>query len=206
MIYVQQRYYDEDIGRFLSVDPVTAYDDPIAQFHRYRYANSNPDKFTDPGGRQFRENVDPPSTGVPRFDWLMNPSDGRGSTGQLVGEQLVSEFSKPHGTENVVLYTVTAMSLGTGVALRGVAGRVSANRSGNAVRGGLESRGYRPVPGERTIQGQVDSAVSTANGNPTIVRNGNDVVRLRSSGHGKQWAISDSYQDEHRSGWASFSR
>lgn len=36
---------------FLSVDPVTAYQQPISQFHRYRYANSNPYKFIDPDGR-----------------------------------------------------------------------------------------------------------------------------------------------------------
>jgi len=34
------------------VDPVTAYDQPVGQFNRYRYANSNPYKFTDPDGRQ----------------------------------------------------------------------------------------------------------------------------------------------------------
>jgi len=46
-----QRYYDPMIPRFLSVDPITAYDDPVGQFHRYRYANNNPYLFTDPDGR-----------------------------------------------------------------------------------------------------------------------------------------------------------
>ncbi len=36
---------------FLSVDPVTAYQKPFEQFNRYRYANGNPYKFTDPDGR-----------------------------------------------------------------------------------------------------------------------------------------------------------
>ena len=49
---MQQRYYDPQIGMFLSVDPVTAYSDPVSQFHRYRYANNNPYRFTDPDGRQ----------------------------------------------------------------------------------------------------------------------------------------------------------
>ncbi len=51
LTYMQQRYYDPQLGLFLSVDPVTAYDNPVGQFHRYRYANNNPYKFTDPDGR-----------------------------------------------------------------------------------------------------------------------------------------------------------
>lgn len=51
MNYMQQRYYDPQIGRFLSVDPVTAYSNPVGAFNRYWYANNNPYKFTDPDGR-----------------------------------------------------------------------------------------------------------------------------------------------------------
>jgi RHS repeat-associated protein len=51
LTYMQQRYYDPTVGRFLSVDPVTAYSNPVAMFNRYRYANNNPYKFTDPDGR-----------------------------------------------------------------------------------------------------------------------------------------------------------
>src|SRR5690606_4696696 len=50
-VYMQQRYYDPRVGRFLSVDPVTAYSDPVGQFNRYRYANNNPFRFIDPDGR-----------------------------------------------------------------------------------------------------------------------------------------------------------
>jgi RHS repeat-associated protein len=51
LTYMQQRYYDPQIGLFLSVDPVTALDNPMGMFHRYRYAANNPYKFTDPDGR-----------------------------------------------------------------------------------------------------------------------------------------------------------
>ncbi len=47
---MQQRYYDPGIGMFLSVDPVTAYSNPVGQFNRYRYANGNPFRFYDPTG------------------------------------------------------------------------------------------------------------------------------------------------------------
>ena len=51
MNYMQQRYYDPQIGRFLSVDPVTADGNTGSNFNRYWYANNNPYKFTDPDGR-----------------------------------------------------------------------------------------------------------------------------------------------------------
>ena len=52
LVYMQQRYYDPEIGRFLSVDPVTADPNTGAMFNRYNYANNNPYKFVDPDGRQ----------------------------------------------------------------------------------------------------------------------------------------------------------
>lgn len=52
LIYMQQRYYDPALGLFLSVDPVTAYAQPLVQFNRYRYANGNPYRFADPDGRR----------------------------------------------------------------------------------------------------------------------------------------------------------
>lgn len=49
--YLQQRYYDPELGRFLSVDPITANANTGGNFNRYKYANNNPYKFTDPDGR-----------------------------------------------------------------------------------------------------------------------------------------------------------
>src|SRR5690606_24246549 len=39
LVYMQQRYYDPMIPRFLSVDPVTAYSNPVGSFNRYWYVN-----------------------------------------------------------------------------------------------------------------------------------------------------------------------
>jgi len=49
--YMQQRYYDAEIGRFLSVDPVAVAPEYGANFNRYWYANNNPYRFVDPDGR-----------------------------------------------------------------------------------------------------------------------------------------------------------
>ena len=53
LVYMQQRYYDPRIGRFLSVDPVAALDSgDMRQLNRYAYAYNSPFVFTDPDGRQ----------------------------------------------------------------------------------------------------------------------------------------------------------
>ncbi|MGL4693808.1 MAG: RHS repeat-associated core domain-containing protein, partial [Stenotrophomonas maltophilia] len=52
LTYMQQRYMDPTVGVFLSVDPVTAHEQPLGQFHRYRYANNSPYKYMDPNGRE----------------------------------------------------------------------------------------------------------------------------------------------------------
>lgn len=51
LTYMQQRYYDPSIGRFLSVDPIAANANTGHSFNRYAYVLNNPYKFTDPDGR-----------------------------------------------------------------------------------------------------------------------------------------------------------
>jgi RHS repeat-associated protein len=51
LIYMQQRYYDPLVGRFISSDPILPSSDTSANFNRYWYANNNPFRFTDPDGR-----------------------------------------------------------------------------------------------------------------------------------------------------------
>lgn len=50
--YMQQRYYDPGVGRFLSVDPVVADASDGQNFNRYKYASNNPYLYVDPDGRQ----------------------------------------------------------------------------------------------------------------------------------------------------------
>ena len=68
--YMQQRYYDPQIGRFLSMDPVTADANTGGNFNRYWYANNNPYKFTDPDGREVKFAGGSPS------DFLRNVARG----------------------------------------------------------------------------------------------------------------------------------
>lgn len=48
---MQQRQYNPRIGRFLSIDPVTAFSNQASALSQYCYANNTPYKFTDPDER-----------------------------------------------------------------------------------------------------------------------------------------------------------
>ncbi len=52
LVYMQQRYYDPEVGQFLSVDPVPSDTATGWNFNRYNYAANNPYTFVDPDGRQ----------------------------------------------------------------------------------------------------------------------------------------------------------
>lgn len=60
LTYMEQRYYDQISGRFLSVDPIAVDPGNGTKFNRYAYALNNPYKFTDPDGRdeEWFSNVD----------------------------------------------------------------------------------------------------------------------------------------------------
>lgn len=50
LVYMQARYYDPLMGRFLSIDPA-GFDEVNPQsFNRYAYANNNPHRYVDPDG------------------------------------------------------------------------------------------------------------------------------------------------------------
>ncbi len=51
LVYMQQRYYDPVLGKFLSVDPISESAQTGAGFNRYGYASNNPYRFVDPDGR-----------------------------------------------------------------------------------------------------------------------------------------------------------
>ncbi len=51
LVYMQQRYYDPVVGRFISPDPVAPTPGNVFNFNRYVYANDSPLVNVDPDGR-----------------------------------------------------------------------------------------------------------------------------------------------------------
>ncbi|WP_162258384.1 RHS repeat-associated core domain-containing protein [Frateuria sp. Soil773] len=52
LVYMQARYYDPEVGRFISLDPLGPVASNLFAFNRYDYANNNPIANVDPDGRQ----------------------------------------------------------------------------------------------------------------------------------------------------------
>lgn len=48
--YFDARWYDAELGRFLSIDPVDYQEGDTHSFNRYAYANNNPYRYVDPNG------------------------------------------------------------------------------------------------------------------------------------------------------------
>jgi len=51
LTYMQARYYDADLGRFMSPDPAAIRPGDLLNFGRYVYADANPVNYVDPDGR-----------------------------------------------------------------------------------------------------------------------------------------------------------
>jgi RHS repeat-associated protein len=78
--FMQARYYGSSMGRFTSVDPLLASDDPAIpqSFNRYSYCINNPLKFIDPSGLiwGYKDRDD----GMREFTWFDGNKLGKGYT------------------------------------------------------------------------------------------------------------------------------
>lgn len=52
LTYMQARFYDPVVGRFMAVDPIAFTEANLHSFNRYSYANNNPHTYFDPNGEE----------------------------------------------------------------------------------------------------------------------------------------------------------
>ncbi|CAD5106320.1 RHS repeat domain-containing protein [Zestomonas carbonaria] len=87
LVYMQARYYDPIIGRFMAVDPVEVNPESTISFNRYAYANNNPHVFVDPNGE----------SAVTAFGGLLHESGqflmGNGFDGAMVAGALADGYN-----------------------------------------------------------------------------------------------------------------
>jgi RHS repeat-associated protein len=79
LTYMQQRYYDPSIGRFLVPDPISTDRHTGAGFNRFAYAANSPLSFADPDGRKekpFDAKVDAPRNVIPETETFLKNPDG----------------------------------------------------------------------------------------------------------------------------------
>ncbi|HEB29139.1 MAG TPA: hypothetical protein ENI05_15545 [Porticoccus sp.] len=62
--YFGARWYDPELGRFISQDPVGFKASNIQSFNRYAYANNNPYRYIDPDGREIKSVLNGSSTTI----------------------------------------------------------------------------------------------------------------------------------------------
>ncbi|WP_240046354.1 RHS repeat-associated core domain-containing protein [Rhodanobacter glycinis] len=87
LIYMQARYYDPAVGRFLSVDPVQPSAGNSFNFNRYDYTSNNPVNHIDPDGRQVAPGDDGPIALNARY------GDGAGIPSQAANNALMGALS-----------------------------------------------------------------------------------------------------------------
>ena len=205
LYYYRNRWYDPEIGLFISEDPIGFAGGDV---NLYRYVGNNPQNFIDPYGdiplvaiaflfgvavhialNPSYVNAPAPCRPVIRESDEVSVGGILGAAAGMAGGPVLGKVAGA-----VLRGAAGAISKGLGAAGRAIGRGIekaakSVKRSKAPVpKGakGIETRGFRAAPGERTIQGQVDAA--TRSGNPTVQRGNRDLFRLRSSGHGRSEA------------------
>lgn len=137
--YLQARFYDPRVGRFLSTDPSHFEDDNPFTFNRYGYANNNPYRYTDPDGRVVLPSLIPAAV----MAWRAYPAyDTATSTAGNINTLADADAS-------------TADKLAAGAELAGSlpGGKPGRNAAGGLARmaddAGDAARGVVPKPGTR---------------------------------------------------------
>lgn len=150
LTYMQQRYYDPKIGRFLSVDPVTMLDIGDARhFNRFAYAYNSPYNYTDPDGR---------------CPWCVVGAV-IGVAANMTAQMLSAEGSMSERLSQVEVGQVVIAGLAgaasgglstfAGAAAATAAVKVTANVAGNAAIGAVATHASAAVEGRSVSAGDV---------------------------------------------------
>jgi RHS repeat-associated protein len=172
LVYMQQRYYDPRTGRFWSTDPVTAYEQPIANFNRYRYANDNPYHYTDPDGRV---GID---VAFVAYDLYLLATEGATTTNLVAtGLDVASTFGLGFGAGQI--YRGARMAEHAAEIYRGSKLAKNMAEAGNGVKKGVEEAHHIVAQGDR----RAAEAREILNRNGVGVHDAENGARMPKSDH-----------------------
>ncbi len=178
-----QRYYDPGIGRFLSVDPVTADGNTGSNFNRYWYANNNPYKFTDPDGRA--------------ADTILDAAFIIYDTGQFLGASAAALVGTVTGNDSLQSAGLAGMretgaNLGASVASAAVPGLIAPVARGALKGGNIVENAAKGKAGEAATRAKLGDKVAgeqvtfkTSDGTrarPDFVTKGGGIVETKTGG------------------------
>ncbi|WP_017327142.1 RHS repeat-associated core domain-containing protein [Synechococcus sp. PCC 7336] len=158
--YLRARYYDPDLGRFISRDPFSGFiTDPYSQ-HKYQYAHANPVNNTDPSGLFTIGEIEAANN-------IRNTLAGiQASTGESLRDAAIlrTEF----GLENILLNSIGGLVLGA------VVGRAAAAIPGGnlalgalALQSALNGGFVGPIDGSSSGNGGGNGTGSKGSGGPS---------------------------------------
>jgi RHS repeat-associated protein len=114
LVYMQARYYDPQLGRFLSTDPVDPDPQSGGNFNRYAYADGNPYNKYDPSGRCATSDV-PNADGSSNDDGQACPGQASSSAADNLLDSVDRAFA-PLGPDNPIAdLKFTGAAIGVGV-------------------------------------------------------------------------------------------
>jgi RHS repeat-associated protein len=95
LIYMQARYYDPVVGRFLTTDPVDSAPGAPVTFNRYAYAGDNPVVNTDPDGRQCAQCLYFPAGDLEKQARINQGAAGKSLTVVLIAASVAGSVVQP---------------------------------------------------------------------------------------------------------------
>lgn len=159
LVYMQQRYYDPLVGRFLSVDPKITDAKNGRRFNRYAYADNTPYLFIDPDGRAVSCANGVCTMTADSFD----PSRSNGKTAvaspdlRAAGDSAVAKFSVKSGSQESLGFFVPDAN-GKPQAVKAQDVKTSDKATGDTAAASV------PKGAVAAIHGHIDSGPQKSNG------------------------------------------
>ena len=114
LVYAKARFFDPDVGRFLSQDAFLGESSEPPSLHRYMYAHANPLRFVDPTGHEAGDLWDPRTyfSKVSRAGAWQGLKEGHYDTALEIGDSLTGFGKGVYGAGKGLVTGVVGLGVG----------------------------------------------------------------------------------------------